>query len=180
VDSHLLRYGGVCNVNTNSCVDQGCVGSNNDCNPLYNAGDSTRPGDTVLVRSYYSSSSLACAFIVDYTHSSGSFPTTCMDSAVYDHTSAEWVNENELQDGFPYDYPGTIGFNTQNLSAAFGGDSSWVGAFTGSYEGVVMSTDATDEDGTDTCPSGSTLAEGVNASGSSSQIESFWAPGCDE
>jgi Peptidase A4 family len=189
--SWMEDLGGECNVNTDACTSQGCVGSNNYCDPFYNPGDSTRPGDAVLVGSYYSSSSLGCAFIVDYTHSSGSFPTTCMDSAVYDHTSAEWINENWLQYGFPYDYPADlIGFNTQNISAAFGGDSSWVGAFTGAYEGVVMDTDDIDQHGnpyadpptpgTPSCPANVTLAEGVNASGSSSQIESFWWPGCDE
>jgi hypothetical protein len=59
-----------------------------------------------------------------------------------------------------------------------------VGAFTRAYEDVVMDTDNIDQHGnpnanpltpgTPCCPQNVTLAEGVKASGSSSQIESFW------
>jgi hypothetical protein len=158
----------------------GCSVANNNCNPIFNAGDSTRPGDRMLVRSYYTSSRQACFVVVDYTHSSGSIPPACEPPAVYDHTSGEWINESELRSHYLYNNPGTISFNTQNVSGAFGG-GSWHQAFTGQYQTVIMETDVIDHDGVTTCPgNGVLLSKGVNASGSASQIATYGVNGCDQ
>jgi hypothetical protein len=158
----------------------GCAGDNNGCNPIYNAADSTRPGDAMLVRSYYTSSAQACFVVVDYTHSSGSIPDACEAPAVYDHTSGEWINENLLANGYLYNNPGTISFNTQNVSGAFGG-GSWSQAFTGQYQTVIMETSRLDNDGVSTCPGNSVLlSKGVNASGQASQIATYAVNGCDQ
>ena len=165
----------------------GCNADNNYCDPVWNAGDSTRPGDAVLVQVDYISSATGCFSLVDYTHSSGDIEYTCLLSAVYDHTSGEWVNESWLANGYLYNNPGTISLNTQNVSGDFGG-GSWQQAFVGDYQTVIMETDSIDqygdpslgEPGVSTCPGdGALLSKGVNASGSSSQIASYNVAGCN-
>jgi hypothetical protein len=152
--------------------------ANNDCNPIYNSSDSTRPGDAVLVRTWYNSSSQACFVLVDYSHSSGSIASSCYKAAVYDHNSGEWINENWLSKGYVYNNPGTISFNTQNVSGAFGG-GSWQQPFDnsvpGSYETVNMYTSG----GVNGCTAGQLLSKGVNASGQASQIATYHVAGCD-
>jgi Peptidase A4 family len=159
---------------------EGCNGFNNNCDPVYNIGDTTRPGDAVLVRVWYKSSSTACFLLVDYSHSGGDIAQTCAPSAVYDHTSAEWVNENNLGSGYLYNNPGTISFNTQNVSSAFA-PGPWVQAFSlGAYQTVIMETDSITHAGVTTCPGGGVLlSKGVNASGQASQIATYHVNGCD-
>lgn len=171
-------------VNSSTGGLTGCsTAGNNGCNPIYNAGDSTRPGDTVLVRVWYTSSAQACFLIVDYTHSGGSIPTRCLQTAVYDHTSAEWINESDFSDGYLYDNPGTITWNTQDISAAFnaGPNGSWSAAFAGgAYQDVIMFTDALDNTGVPSCPGDHLLlSKGINAGTSTSQIASYPVGGCD-
>jgi hypothetical protein len=172
----------VLGVNSSTGGLTGCSASgNNGCNPIYNAGDSTRPGDVVLVRVWYASSSQACFLMVDYTHSGGSIPQRCLQTAVYDHTSAEWINESDFSDGYLYDNPGTITWNTQNISAAFNSNGPWSAAFAGgAYQDVIMFTDGIDNAGVPSCSGNHVLlSKGVNAGTSTSQIASYPVSGCD-
>jgi hypothetical protein len=167
----------------------GCNSIVNNCQPISNPVNSARPGDSVNVMVYWQSSTDACITVTDNTRSSGDIGTTCKTVAIpYDHTSAEWVNENALaqKPGFFYDYPGTISFSQQLLSATWNGvaHSPWDGG-AGHFEGVIMTTGSYSGLVTVGCPANKVLAEGINAATDqfdegTSQVESFGVNGCDQ
>jgi hypothetical protein len=156
----------------------GCTTSaNNYCYPVYNAYDSTRPGDDITDEVYWQSSSTACFVLTDYTHSTGSI-NVCEPALVpYDHTSAEWINENWLGSGYYYDNPGTISFTSQRISPSYGG-TSYQSAFGGKFAGVIMEPSSSDNT-VASCPDNTLLSEGTGASGTSSKIDTYKVTGCD-
>lgn len=156
----------------------GCTTSaNNYCDPVYNAFDTTRPGDDISDEVYWESSSTACFILTDYTHSTGSI-NVCESAPIpYDHTSAEWINENWLGNGYYYDNPGTISFTSQEISPSYGG-TSYQSPFGGKFAGIIMEPGSGDNT-VASCPNNTLLSEGAKASGTSSQIDTYKVTGCD-
>lgn len=156
----------------------GCTGT--VCDPHYTAVNSARPGDVIIAQVWWSTTTSACFYLSDQTRSSASF-FTCQTSLPipYDHTSAEWVNENQLQNGFYYDNPGTISWSDQQMANT--ADGTYRSPFTGTFTGVIMApyggTPAA------SCSNGQVLAYPVNAAntsnGGSSQIISCSISGLD-
>ena len=158
----------------------GCAGTL--CDPHYTAIDAAGPGDFVTAQVWWSTTTEACFYFSDQTHSSASF-FTCQASLPipYDHTSAEWMNETHWPD-FYYDNPGTINWSGQKMTDSLGGGGTYISPFSGTFEGVIMA--PLGDSPTIPC-SGSSDAlaypvKAVNtANGGSSQIISCSIPGID-
>jgi hypothetical protein len=120
----------------------GCTTSTHFCGQ-YTSVDAIQPGDDMSAEVYWINSSSACFFVSDFSRTSGSWDVCTPVSIPYDHTSAEWVNENQLASGFYYDSPGTVDWSQQLLTGAFDDSGSWGSPFAGSYEAVIMATSDT-------------------------------------
>jgi hypothetical protein len=163
-----------CNSNTTFC------GKYSDPDAIYN-------GEEVTVYVWWDTTSSA-TFIVSTAGGGGDYDVTDQSVAIiYDHTSAEWVDENYLADGLAYDNPGTVQFYEQGLSGSFGGDGSFTSPFAGSYEAVIMRVASTtdtncDIPGTDT-PNDLILSYPAyasnNSDGGSSDVITCDIPGID-
>jgi len=144
------------------------------CDPVYSGTDDLRPGDSVSAQVWWVSQTEACFWFADWTSSTGSI-SRCQSSIPipYDHTSAEWVNENWLANGYYYDNPGTINWSDQTFTDTFNGGGTWKDPFSGAYEAVIMYTGGTP---VPPCGNAGLLAYPANPStssaGGSSQIVS--------
>jgi hypothetical protein len=113
----------------------GCV--NTICGQ-FSSTDAVAPGESVAADVWWDSSTSA-TFVLYTSGGNGQWDITNYSVDVpYDHTSAEWVNENQLIDNFIYDSPGTVQFAGQALSSGFAGQGSFISPFSGSYEAVIM------------------------------------------
>src|SRR5580658_2504683 len=167
------------------------VGSNtcgtNDFCGKYSDTDAIVNGEEVTVYVWWDTTTSA-TFIVSTSGGGGEYDMTVTGMAIpYDHTSAEWVDENYLEDGLYYDSPGTVQFYEQGLSGSFGGDGSFTSPFAGSYEAVIMAIAKTtdtgcDVPGTDT-PNDVVLSYPAyasnNSDGGSSDVITCDIPGTD-
>jgi hypothetical protein len=106
------------------------------CGP-YSPPDAISPGQEVSVEVWWDSST-AATFVVTTPNLAANFDMTISPGVTYDHTSAEWVNEDHP--GFTYDKPGTVQFYGQGLTGSFGGAGSFNSPFEGSYEALIMVT----------------------------------------
>jgi Peptidase A4 family len=164
---------------SNTCNTTFC-GKYSDPDAIYN-------GEEVTVYVWWDTTSSA-TFIVSTASGTGGYDVTNQTVAIiYDHTSAEWVDENYLVDGLDYDDPGTVQFYGQGLSGSFGGDESFTSPFAGSYEAVIMTVGKTadttcDVPGTDT-PNDLVLSYPAyasnNTTGGSSDVITCDIPGID-
>ena len=125
------------------------VGSSGGIKPVYSSVDAVHPGDSVTGEVWWNTSTSACFYFTDWTAGTGDISTCMPVNVPYDHTSAEWINENqlnynvktELLYGPPfYDNPGTIHWTDQAMSEAFDGNGPWFSPFSGSFEAIVMKT----------------------------------------
>lgn len=153
------------------------IGSNGCCGAVFNPVNSVRPGDQVAGEVWWGSSTNACFYFTDFSRSGGDISTCKGNLPIpYDHTSAEWVNENLLADGYYYDNPGTTYFHDQALNSGFSGQGTWVAPFSGSYEAIIMYQGS--PQGTD-CSNSNVLSYPENATGGSSDIITCTRQGID-
>lgn len=144
---------------SNSCTSTAC-------DPHYSGTDDVRPGDSVSSDVWWQSSTEGCFDFTDWSTSAASF-FTCVSNIpiISDHTSAEWINENWLDNGYYYDNPGTTDWTDQSIADGFGG-GAFVSPFTKPYEAVVMSIYAGSP--SPSCGNSGVLSVPVNPGGSSS------------
>jgi hypothetical protein len=149
------------------------AGSNNCksvCGP-YSSADAIIPGQEVTAYVWWDSSTTA-TFLLDTPDPGANWDVTDYSvPVIYDHTSAEWVNEDHP--AFTYDKPGTVQFTAQGLTGSFGGAGSFISPFEGSYEALIMVT-STSVKATD-CSSGNGVISypaypGNSSAGGSSDI----------
>jgi hypothetical protein len=151
-----------------------CVGAPLSCG-MFSSADAVVPGDNINAYVWWNTSTTA-TFVLETPEGSWDLPDYPV-GVIYDHTSAEWVNENHLPT--PYDKPGTVQFTNQELSSSFSGDGGFVSPFEGSYEAIIMknmSTTAT------SCSDGNGVMSypaypGNSSSGGSSDIITCPDPG---
>lgn len=104
-----------------------------------------RPGDLITSEVWWNTTTQACFFLYDEQHNGADIPSTCMNTGsgghmtTYDHTSAEWVNEDIDYEGTYnfYDNPGTINWTDQLYDENFGLAGSWRSPFPAG-ESIVM------------------------------------------
>lgn len=99
-------------IGTSGCVDVFCG--------AYSAVNAVSPGQSIYAYVYWENSTHAC-FHVD----NGIVTIFNLCSAIivpYDHTSAEWVNENMEGSGDEYADPGTVTLTSQSYSNSFNAD----------------------------------------------------------
>jgi hypothetical protein len=159
----------------------GCTDSTAYCGQ-YSSVDAISPGQQAVAYVWWDTSTTA-TFLFDTSSGRGDYDVTNYPVSIpYDHTSAEWVDENFLQDGYYYDDPGTVHFSAQGLTGSFAGQGSFASPFAKSYEAVIMTYD-TDISGTNCSNYGvlSYPADAANtSSGGSSEIFSCSVSGIDE
>ncbi len=74
-------------------IDNTC--QSGPCAPHYTTTGKAGPGDVITAEAWWASSTSACFFLEDSVHASADIPTICLNPGItYDHTSAEWVNED--------------------------------------------------------------------------------------
>jgi hypothetical protein len=116
------------------------AGSNNCKDPCgkFSSADAVIPGQQVTADVWWDTSTTA-TFLVETPDSAANWDVTDYKvPIIYDHTSAEWVNEDHP--AFTYDKPGTVQFTAQKLTGSFGGAGSFISPFEGSYEALIMVT----------------------------------------
>jgi hypothetical protein len=180
-------------VNYNSSGNYTC------CNAQYTTTPgNVSPGDSIAAEVWWSSTTEACFYLYDAQHNAADIPITCISTAsgehhatTYDHTSAEWVNEEII--GSPvekdpqskdmyyyYDNPGTIKWTGQEFSSAFGNDGSWQSPFPGA-ESIIMAPNGST--GTSCGSDNGVLSYpddfGTNADGGYSSIQTCVVPETD-
>lgn len=74
----------------------------------YSSINAISHGDSVIGEVDWTSSSTACFFFADLSRSTGSWDLCRTVNIPYDPTSAEWINENHLYQGYYYDNPHTV------------------------------------------------------------------------
>jgi hypothetical protein len=132
----------------------GCVYPPNFCGQ-YSSVNAIYAGDQVIATVWWDTTTTATFLLM--TNSGGGingsgpnwditdFPT---GGIPYDHTSAEWVNENPWNETTPYggiqnqqydyDDPGTVHFSGQGLTSSFAGQGSFTSPFAGKYQAEIM------------------------------------------
>jgi hypothetical protein len=144
---------------SNSCTSGPCA-------PHFSGTDDVRPGDSLTSDVWWASSTEACFDFTDWTTSAASI-FTCVSNIpiVFDHTSAEWINENLLAEGYQYyDNPGTTDWTDQAF-ADNPSTGSYLSPFSKPYEAVVMAIDGGSP--SPSCGHTGVLSVPVNAGGSS-------------
>jgi hypothetical protein len=119
-------------------VNNGCT-NNSACLPVYESH--VTPGDLINGEVYWPSQTQACFIFSDETNTGDSFDVCSGIPAggIYDHTSAEWINESQVTSGYKYyDDPGTVTWTNQELGSAFGGGGTQSSPFAYSYESWVL------------------------------------------
>jgi hypothetical protein len=158
----------------------GCTVYTHFCGQYSNV-DAIRPGDAMSAEVYWETTTSVCFFVTDWTRSSGNWSVCTPVSIPYDHTSAEWVNENHLPTYY-YDSPGTVSWTEQLLTGSFDNSGAWSSPFSGSFEALIMDTGqgttgtACGEPGVLSLPAGATTTTGGEGS---SQIVTCSVPGYD-
>jgi hypothetical protein len=159
----------------------GCTSDPGPCDAVFNSNVS--PGDSVGGEVFWNNNAEACFVFNDNTHTNDSFYacSAIPSGGIYDHTSAEWIDESSVQGG-GYDYyddPGTTYWTDQSLGYSFGGSSAVSSPFVDPYESDVLlvpGTPSTD-DGAPAPACSSTGVEAfptdpvINGSSGSSQID---------
>ena len=118
--------------------------SGNGCAPRYSAVDVVRPGDLVSSEVTWENTSTACFDLIDYDHSAATIPWTCVpistvSGMIYDHDSAEWINESWLSQGTPYyQNPGTVEWSDQSMSSGFDAAGPWSSPWAHPSTSMVM------------------------------------------
>ena len=117
--------------------DAPCGSSTNTCGIRWQNTGQVEPGDQVGGEVWWQSTTEPCFDFFDLTHSGGSF-NMCMtvmpDGVIYDHTSAEWINEFPSGPYNYYDAPSTTYFSEMSMNAD-GSGGSWDSPF--DYPGVA-------------------------------------------
>jgi hypothetical protein len=85
----------------------------------------------------WESSTKACFFLTNVTTGTGGWDVCHSVNIPYDHTSAEWVNENHIPEGAYYDDPGTVSWSGQIINSGLRATGSWKSPFTGSFLAVI-------------------------------------------
>jgi Peptidase A4 family len=149
-------------IGTSGCTDTSAFcGSYSSTNAVHNS-------DSVFGEVTWESSSSGCFYFVDNSRSSGSYDICTPLNIPYDHTSAEWVNENYIEDGLDYNNPHTVTWQNQYLSAGFSFAGPWKGAFAGSAASLVMGEGSAPTGSTNNCSNTSILSYPANISETSS------------
>lgn len=107
------------------------------CGP-YSSADAVTPGEDVTAYVWWDTSKAATFLLATSGGLGGWDMTDYSVPTIYDHTSAEWVDEDHP--GITYDKPGTVQFHGQGLTNAFGGAGSFGSPFEGNYEALIMVT----------------------------------------
>jgi Peptidase A4 family len=158
----------------------GCV--NTFCGQ-YSSINAISPGDSVFGEVTWNTSTSACFFFADFTRSTGSFDVCQLVNIPYDHTSAEWVNENHIPNGLYYDNPHTVSWSGMLINNTLAAGGAWVSPFSTPYEAVLMGPGSTPGAGTVSCASGNFLSYPVsaatNSGGGTSKILTCYIPGID-
>ena len=139
----------------------------------YSSINAIRPGDSITAQVVWNSTTQACFAITDLSRSTGSYNLCHPVNVPYDHTSAEWLNENFIPLGYYYDSPGTVSWSNQLINNGIGETGAWASPFTGSFLAIIMGPGRT-ASGTVACSNSNILSYPVNAatnaSGGTSQI----------
>lgn len=121
-------------------TDNNACNTNPSCDPVY--ASYVTPGDSVNGEVFWNTQQVACFDFTDNTHPADSF-YSCSgipDGGIYDHTSAEWINESLVTEGYYqyYDDPGTTYWTNQSLGATFGGAAAVSSPFVYPFQAEVM------------------------------------------
>jgi hypothetical protein len=159
----------------------GCV--NTFCGQ-YSSINAISPGDSVFGEVTWNTSTSACFFFADFSRSTGSFDVCQPVNIPYDHTSAEWVNENHyIPHAFYYDNPHTVSWSGMLINNTVAAGGAWVSPFSTPYEAVLMGPGTAPKAGTISCASGNFLSYPVsaatNSSGGTSKILTCYIGGVD-
>jgi hypothetical protein len=161
-------------IGTSGCVTTFC-GQYSNINAI-------SPGDSVFGEVTWDTSTYACFYLSDFTRSTGSFSVCQSVNIPYDHTSAEWVNENHVP-ALYYDNPHTVSWSTMYITNAVSGSGGWVSPFSTPYNALVMGPGYTPPAGTISCSNPNFLSYPVSAantsSGGTSKILTCYIPGVD-
>lgn len=159
-----------CTRNTHFC------GSMSSVNAVHNS-------DSVFGEVTWESSSSACFFFNDNSRSTGSYDVCTALNIPYDHTSAEWVNENLIGQMWLYNNPHTVTWTSQYLSAGFSGAGPWTSPFAGAATSVVMGIGVLPSGSPNNCSNPTILSYPVNiantSTGGTSQILTCYVPGIE-
>jgi hypothetical protein len=162
-------------IGTSGCVNAFCG--------QYSSINAISPGDSVFGYVSWNTSTSACFFFDDFSRSTGSYDVCQSVNIPYDHTSAEWVNENHINDGFYYDNPHTVSWSGMLIDNTVAGNGNWVSPFSTAYEALLMGPGTTPAAGTISCASGNFLSYPVSAAtnslGGTSKILTCYIPGID-
>ena len=148
-------------------------GSMSSVNAVHNS-------DSVFGEVTWESSSSACFFFEDNSRSTGSYDVCAALNIPYDHTSAQWVNENLLGQQWYYNNPHTVTWTTQYLSAGFSGAGPWKSPFAGAATSIVMGIGVQPTGSPNNCSNKTVLSYPVNiantSTGGTSQILTCFVP----
>jgi hypothetical protein len=149
----------------------------------YSSIDAIHQGDSIFAEVTWNTSTSACFIVDDGSRTTGSYDVCQTINIPYDHTSAEWVNENHLDSGYYYDNPHTVSWSDMYIDNTVDGNGEWVSPFSTPYEAVLMGPGTTPSAGTISCASGNFLSYPVGAastsSGGTSQILTCYIDGVD-
>jgi hypothetical protein len=137
----------------------------------YSSPNSVRPGDGIEASVMWESGNNACFFLTNVSTGTGSWDVCQAVNIPYDHTSAEWVDENHITSGDYYDDPGTVSWSGQIINSGLGESGSWVSPFTGSFLAIIMG-NGTTASGTVECSDPNILSYPVNAATSAGEVSS--------
>lgn len=159
----------------------GCTDTTAFCGS-YSSVNAVHPGDSVFGEVTWESSGSGCFYFEDYARSTGSY-AVCTDLNIpYDHTSAQWVNENDYP-ALYYNNPHTVTWQDQYLSAGFASAGPWASPFAGSAASLVMGAGTPPTGSNNTCSNSTVLSYPANiantSTGGTSQILACYIPGVD-
>jgi hypothetical protein len=113
----------------------GCTAGTSFCGG-YTAANAVTPGQDIFAFVFWENSTNACFYVA--AGATALFDLCSPVNIPYDHTSAEWINENHEGQGFQYTDPSTVTFTIQSYSNdfdAYGGRSPFA---TPDFDLVIM------------------------------------------
>ena len=162
-------------IGTSGCVNTFCG--------KYSSVDAIHQGDSIQGEVTWNSSTSACFFLDDFSRITGSWSVCQAVNVPYDHTSAEWVNENKIGAGAYYDNPHTVTWTGMTIDDTVAGQGTWVSPFSTPYEALIMGPGYIPPAGTISCANGNFLSYPVGAATNSdsgtSRILTCYIPGYD-
>ena len=162
-------------VGTSGCVNTFCG--------KYSSINAISPGDSIQGDVTWNSSTSACFYLYDFSRITGTWSVCQPVNVPYDHTSAEWVNENHIGAVPYYDNPHTVTWTGMTIDSTVAGQGTWVNPFSTPYTALIMGPGYTPPAGTVSCANPNFLSYPVgaatNSDGATSKILTCYRPGYD-